>query len=260
MRKLTLLMALIILSAILAACGSSKEEEKNTVAEEELFNPEVEVKFEEEPLPLSEDTAIQAVVTSNNTPVEDADYVEFEIWNDAKGQDSSETIETEHKGEGVYEAVYTFEEAGTYQVIAHTQARNIHTMPQVEVQAGEKSEASDTHDDSHSHDEETDGHHDHGGGKYSVTLNSNEFTSGKKSELLTHIEKQGENFEGAEVSFEISSEQLNKHEFIAAQEQENGEYSAQYKFPSAGEYLINVHYVKQDEDIHGHKEINVQVN
>ncbi|WP_082235034.1 FixH family protein [Halobacillus massiliensis] len=243
---------LLIISIVLSACGTTENEEKNeTIAEDELFNPEVEVKFEEEPLPVGEEAAVQAVVTSNDTVIEDADYVKFEIWNDADGQDSSETIEAEHTGNGVYEISYSFEKPGNYQVIAHTQARNIHTMPQVEVQAGSDDEAA-----AHSHDNE-DQNHDHGEGEYSAALESEEYTSGESSELSALIERKNEAFNDAEVTFEIISDQLDKNEFIEAQEQESGKYSAQYEFPSAGDYTVNIHYEKPDEEIHGHKEIPV---
>ncbi|GGF24503.1 hypothetical protein GCM10010954_24250 [Halobacillus andaensis] len=246
---------IIFISIIfLAACGTSQDNESSSEEDEEIVQPEVEVVFEDEPLPVGEETSIQAIVTANNDPITDADYVEFEIWNDAQGEDESETIEAEHQEEGLYEINYSFDEDGTYQVIAHTQARNVHTMPQVEVQVGEEQS-------SHEHDMEEESRHDHDEKEFTVHFMKDEdFSSNEDSELMTHIEQDGEPFEEGEVSFEISSNQLDKHEFIDAEEVEPGAYRAAFEFPSTGDYLINVHYEKPEEDIHGHKEEEIIVN
>ncbi|MFG6149782.1 FixH family protein [Halobacillus sp. B23F22_1] len=248
---------LIIFTCIilLAACGTSQDNESASEEDTEIVQPEVEVVFEDEPLPISEETSIQAIVTADDEPIIDADYVEFEIWNEAEGEEESETIEAEHQEEGLYEIDYTFEESGTYQVIAHTQARDVHTMPQVEVQVGDKKQTG------HEHDMEEESNHDHGKNEFTVHLMKEEdFLSNEDSELLTHIEQDGKPFEEGEVSFEISSDHLDKHEFIDAEEGESGAYRAAFTFPSAGEYLINVHYEKPNEEIHGHKEEEISVN
>ncbi|MCP3030215.1 FixH family protein [Halobacillus sp. A1] len=253
MKKISLLSLLFFLT-FLAACGSSEEE--NSSNEEEMFQPEVEVNFEEEPLSVNEQASIQAIVTSNGEPVNDADYVEFEIWSDEEGEDESETIEAERVDEGQYETAYTFDTSGTYQVIAHTQARDVHTMPQVEVQVGEASEGES--DGEHSHSEDTE--HDHGSGEFTVHLMTAEnFTAEESSELMTHIQQNDSPFEKGEVTFEIRSDQLEKHEFVEAEEDEAGEYTADYEFPSEGEYVVNVHYEKPEEEIHGHKEESIEV-
>ncbi|MCP3029037.1 FixH family protein [Halobacillus sp. A5] len=247
-KKLLMLVCFIVLTA----CGTEEGNDSSSADEEEVVQPEVEVVFDEEPLPVDEETPIQAIVTADGEPVKDADYVEFEIWEDTEREDTSETLEAEHTEDGVYELMYEFEEDGTYQVIAHTQARDVHTMPQVEVQAGD--------DSSHEEDEHEEGSHAHEDGEFAVHLIQEELSSEENSELLAHIEQNGEPFEQGEVSFEISSDQLDKHEFIEAEEVEPGAYQAEFDFPAAGGYLINVHYEKPEEDIHGHKEEEVKVD
>ncbi|MFC7063901.1 FixH family protein [Halobacillus seohaensis] len=244
----------ILFIIILSACGTSETDDNSTPSDEvEVIQPNVEVNFENEPLPIGEETPIQAIVTGNEEPITDADYVEFEIWSEAEGEEQSETLEAKHTEEGVYEIMYTFKASGTYQVIAHTQARNVHTMPQTEVQVGPK----DEDEDQHEHGENST---DSDSGEFTVHMVTNkDFVATEESKLTTHIEQKKAPFENAEVKFEISSDQLDKHEFIEASEEQAGQYSTTFEFPSPGKYMVNVHYEKPDEDIHGHKEQPVEV-
>ncbi|WP_159462225.1 FixH family protein [Halobacillus sp. Marseille-P3879] len=248
-KKLFIVLGIIFLTA----CGTNENNDSSSPETEEVIQPEVEVVFEEEPLPVDEKTPVQAIVTAEGEPIEDAEYVDFEIWNEAEGEEASETIEADYTEDGAYEIMYNFKDEGTYQVIAHTQAKGVHTMPQVEVQAG------DSH--SHEHGEDAEGSHDHGDGEFTVHLvQEEEFSSEEEAELTTHIEQNGEPFESGEISFEISSSQLDKNEFIEAEEVEPGAYQADFDFPESGDYLINIHYEKPQEEIHGHKEEEIQVN
>ncbi|KHE69049.1 FixH family protein [Halobacillus sp. BBL2006] len=267
MKRLTATILFIFLILFLAACGSSDQEQgaaqEDESSAESLTPPEVEVQFKEQPLPVNEETVIQAVVIQGDEKVKDAEYVEFEIWNDADGEDSSEKVKASHTKDGVYEAAYTFEKAGTYQVIAHTQVGDLHTMPQKEVTVGkEKDQAAkeDTTGEDSSHDSgESDGY-SHGNKEFMVHLMTDQiFKTGEESTLTAHVSQMESPFEDAMVRFEISSDQMERHAFIDAEEFEPGEYKATYTFPSAGDYTINVHYEKPDKEIHGHKEETIEV-
>lgn len=45
-------------------------------------------------------------------------------------------LEGKHKGKGVYAVEKTFETDGVYHIIAHTNAREMHVMPEVKVAVG----------------------------------------------------------------------------------------------------------------------------
>ncbi|WP_079526546.1 FixH family protein [Halobacillus hunanensis] len=264
MKKLANIIVFFGLILILTACGSSTEneasEDSSTNSSKEPVMPEVEVQFQEEPLPLKEETVIQAVVTKGEEKVTDAESVEFEIWHSEAGQEQSHMVKAEHTSGGVYEAGYTFEKPGTYVVIAHTQTSTMHVMPQVEVEVAGKE--ADKKEDSHGHGGEGESAqgHSHGNSAFMVHfMNDHEFKTAEESTLTTHINHKEEPFENAMVKFEISSDQLDKHKYVPAEEKNPGEYTAAYTFPSEGEYTVTIHYEKPDQEIHGHQEETVQV-
>ncbi|MEC3883831.1 FixH family protein [Halobacillus sp. HZG1] len=240
----------IIFLLVISACSSNNNEQDSTAAEENnkvAEIPEVQVNFEHEPLPANDDTTIQAIVTQGGEPVPDAEYVEFEIWYSEEGQDSSDTIKAKHTEDGVYTINYSFDKEGTYQVIAHTQVGDLHTMPQNEVAVGQQAEASG---------------HDHGdsSGKFMVHLMTEQtFRAGETSTLTAHINHMEEPFSEALVRYEISSDLMEKHTYIDAEEEEPGEYTANYTFPETGSYTINIHYEKPAEEIHGHQKEMLEV-
>lgn len=240
----------IILLLVVSACSANNNEQDSSSAEESnkaAEVPEVQVEFEHEPLPVNKETTIQASVTQGGEPVPDAEYVKFEIWNSEDGQDSSETFKANHTESGVYTITHSFSKEGTYQVIAHTQVDDLHTMPQNEVAVGQQAEASG---------------HEHGdsSGKFMVHLMTEQtFKAGEASTLTTHINHMEEPFSEALVRYEISSDQMEKHFYIDAEEKEPGEYTANYTFPEPGSYTINIHYEKPAEDIHGHQKENIEV-
>jgi hypothetical protein len=122
MKKWLFLFGMLIV--ILAGCTSQKE------TEEEL--PFLDVKMvTEEKLPLNKEVEIACLVTYGDEKVTDADEVKFEIWKN--GTEDHEMLEGKHTGGGKYVIHKTFMEAGTYSIVAHVTARNMHNMPKVEV-------------------------------------------------------------------------------------------------------------------------------
>lgn len=264
MKKLLLLSFILLLSVIATACGTSSNEKEETQGSEGTEEnteekapeiPTVDVTFESDPLPVEEETTIQATVTQGGEPVEDAEYVDFEIWNKQDGKENSTTVESEHIGDGVYEITRTFEKAGMYEMLAHTQVGDLHTMPKKTVQVGEEMSMEDE-----SSEESSDHEHGHGNGKFMVHLmDKQDFKAEVQSDLITHVNKMEQPFKEAMVRFEIISDQLDKHEYVDAEETNPGEYTGSFTFPSAGSYTVKVHYEKPDEEIHGHQEIEVEV-
>lgn len=78
---------------------------------------------------LNESTTLSARVTQDAKAVDDADKVEFELWLD--GADH-ETIVGKVTKDGTYQIEKTFDKAGTYYVISHVTARDMHAMPKKE--------------------------------------------------------------------------------------------------------------------------------
>lgn len=242
MKKAAILLIFTII-VILTACStgdndSSQANEQNSEKSAEV--PEVEVEFEQDPLPTGKKTTIKALVTQGGEPVPDAEYVKFEIWKSDEEQETSQTIEAEHVEKGMYEIKHTFKKAGTYEVIAHTQVDSLHTMPQVQVDVGKAQEPSE-----HGHTEAS--------GKFMVHFMTEEpFKAGKESNLTVHINHMEEPFTDGLVKFEISSEELETPIFINAEEKELGEYTTAHTFKEPGTYTINIHYEKPEEEIHEH--------
>ena len=119
---------------VLAACSAEGGSGGNETGMEE--NPEDEMRTLEvdlqtpETASAEENVELTAHVHSNDEDVTDADQVQFEIL---QGEESLDMIEAEHSENGLYTIEYTFDEPGTYTVISHVDAFDLHTMPQKEI-------------------------------------------------------------------------------------------------------------------------------
>lgn len=113
---------------VLAACNGEEEMEQHEGHDQEGSDVavlEVELNMPED-VAAGDAVEISAHVTYDGEDETDADQVEFEILQDEESLDS---IVAEHTENGIYLIEYTFEEAGDYEVIAHTDAHSLHTMP-----------------------------------------------------------------------------------------------------------------------------------
>ncbi|GAB4074558.1 hypothetical protein GCM10028778_20610 [Barrientosiimonas marina] len=120
----------------LAACSSTNDDNANNSkndeeAEESLKPLEVEFLTKADAFHTGKEGTIKTKVTKGDENVADADEVQFEIWK-GENQDTSEKFEPENKGKGIYALKHTFNDKGTYKVIAHTTARDSHAMPKQE--------------------------------------------------------------------------------------------------------------------------------
>ncbi|MDQ0243032.1 ribosomal protein L21 [Bacillus fengqiuensis] len=125
--KKSILPALIGLMAILSGCG---EQEAQTEPEVKIVEVEI---LADEKGEVNETMPIEAKVTYGDELVEDAE-VTFELINGEK----KERIAAKGEGKGIYHIDKTFTEEGTYEVIAHTNAKSMHTMPKMHIQVGDK--------------------------------------------------------------------------------------------------------------------------
>lgn len=139
MKKIKLLSLLILALLVVSACGTKDNQNQ---AEKEL--PEfVEVKLTVTPEhgQANEPIIFEAKVTQGEENVEDADEVKFEIWraNDV----NHDKVKIEHAEDGIYRLEKSFAQEGTYYIISHVTARDMHTMPKKEFVIGTASEKED---------------------------------------------------------------------------------------------------------------------
>ena len=94
---------------------------------------DVLVEIDTQPIKIHDEVVIKAKIMQGQEVVTDATEVKFEIWRD--GDEEREMIEGEiHPEEEVYFINKIFHEPGLYYVIAHVTARNMHSMPKLELE------------------------------------------------------------------------------------------------------------------------------
>lgn len=125
MKKLLLTLAV---TAVLAVGCGAEDDSVDTLNSGEI---PVEIMVElltPEKLNVGEVTTLEVKVTQGGEVVNDADSVEFEVWESGL-RDEGTMIEGEFTEDGVYTAEYTFNHDGVYYMYAHTTARGMHIMP-----------------------------------------------------------------------------------------------------------------------------------
>ncbi|PZX04933.1 YtkA-like protein [Psychrobacillus insolitus] len=126
--------ALVMVTMTLVGCSDKQVTEVNSQQEGTLEEVMVEFQTPTE-LAVNEEVALSVKVTQGDEAVDDADSVEFEVWESGM-RDASEMIDGQLTEDGVYEAKYTFDHDGVYYMFAHTTARGLHVMPKQELTVG----------------------------------------------------------------------------------------------------------------------------
>ncbi|MBD3860152.1 FixH family protein [Bacillus sp. 28A-2] len=144
MRKM---MGIILMLALLSACGNSAANsdkgEVPELLEVKLTGPEQVEK--------NESVIVKAAVTYGDTPVDDADDVQFEVWKDGN-KDNSKMIQPKKENQGVYELHTAFKKDGLYIIQVHVTAKQQHNMPKTKIHVGDvKKERSSTEEKETSH-------------------------------------------------------------------------------------------------------------
>ncbi|WP_197089692.1 FixH family protein [Bacillus sp. SA1-12] len=251
MKNVIFIITCMICVLIISGCQESETHGAHQqTADEEVKAPKVEIQVKEH-VNKNETTPITATVYYGEDLVDDA-KVTFEI----KLGDESEKVDAKLADTGTYTAEYLFKEDGAYQVIAHTDVKDYHTMPVKEIQVGEGTSLKSTEDEHQNHQEtEADHHHD------DVTIQLEELTNVKAKEnipLQTTVNMEDQAFTKATVRFEIWKEGEEKHHYIDAEETATkGMYTSSYQFEAAGSYHIVIHVEKGE--IHSHKEALIEV-
>ncbi|MBS4216005.1 MULTISPECIES: FixH family protein [Neobacillus] len=150
---------LSILFLILAAsCG---KQENHNAANKPPQIIEVALTIKPEKAEPNKPVIFEAKVTQGKEAVEDADEVTFEIWRSK--DEKHEKINVKHAENGIYRLEKSFPTEGTYYVISHVTARDMHSMPKKDFVVGTPSEpedpnASHSNMDMKGHDNSTNGH------------------------------------------------------------------------------------------------------
>lgn len=141
MKKMIFALLVLLLGVgILTACSQDEDEV------EPLFI-EVDLSISPEKGEVHEPVTFEAKVTYGEENVTDADEVLFEIWR--AHDENHEKIEVKHAEDGIYRLEQTFEQEGTYYIISHVTARDMHNMPKKEFVIGEPSEPEEEASSSH---------------------------------------------------------------------------------------------------------------
>jgi|SRR5699024_4949192 len=130
MKRVISIAMIVFAISVLAACGGENSNESS----EELLSLDVEF-IVPESVEAGETVELKAEVTYGDEAETDAS-VEFEVW-ETGDEENSDKLEAENHGDGTYTAEYTFDQDGVFEMYAHTDAQNLHTMPKKEIVVGE---------------------------------------------------------------------------------------------------------------------------
>ncbi|WP_338469531.1 FixH family protein [Niallia sp. XMNu-256] len=132
-RRKRFYLLIFILTGFLVACSEQKE-----VVDKAPAFLDVQISIQPEQGQVNEPVTFEAKVTYGEKEVTDADSVVFEIWRSK--DDNHEKIEVEHTKSGIYQLKKSFNEEGTYYIVAHVTAEDMHNMPKKEFVIGQPSE------------------------------------------------------------------------------------------------------------------------
>ncbi|ARD47295.1 hypothetical protein SporoP37_03530 [Sporosarcina sp. P37] len=249
MKRFGMLVMSTAMITALAGCGQKEEVPTEAALPEPI---EVELTVPEQ-ANANEPVTLTTLVTQGDEKVEDASEVEYEIWEEGKKEDSIH-VETTNDKEGIYSAETTFETDGMYHVQVHVTARDMHVMPEKQIQIGESAQHSDGHESAQEGQ-----HNEHSHGAEGLSLHfvqPKDATATAETELMTHAQLEGTALENTQVRYEVIDADK-KTKWVDTDETKPGEYTGKYQFPKAGSYQVIIHV--ENEDIHEHEEYTVEV-
>jgi hypothetical protein len=250
MKRYIIFILILFFAVIMVGCSKEDEESKLEIIEVDFTVPET--------AQPGETVQLKALVTYGEEAVKDAE-VTFEVWEQGK-EEESQKYEANNHEDGTYTTEVTFEHEGIYEMYAHTDAKDMHTMPKAMITIGNPSEQEEeqgshhedgNHDDAHSHGEHTEGFVLH-------FVEPKHISAGNEVELVTHLELDGTPLENARVRYEISNDK-DEQNWVETNESKAGEYVGKHIFETPGTYNLKVH-VENDEGLHEHKEYEIIVH
>ncbi|WCN39315.1 FixH family protein [Aneurinibacillus uraniidurans] len=116
---------LVFLLVALVGCSANNTQKPSANAEP----APIEVEFQTKTwAPKVGDTlTFKLVVTQNGQPLDKPDDVYIELWKD-KQRENHETVKPKKIGAGLYELTQTYKEPGTYYLMYHVEAGEVHEM------------------------------------------------------------------------------------------------------------------------------------
>lgn len=113
-----------MLLLIMTACSEEEKADDDVpqIVEVEILLPE--------DISVGEAVTLSSYISQGGEDVNDADDVTFEIWEESASDEDHDRILAEFDQDGTYSISYTFETAGTYHIISHVNAREMHVMPE----------------------------------------------------------------------------------------------------------------------------------
>jgi len=241
MKKIWALPAILFVG-ILAACNG------NTGDSDALTTLDVDFQLPES-ADVNETVELKAIVTYGDEKVTDGE-VEFEYW-EKNDEDNSTRVEGVNNGDGTYTAEVSFDHDGIFELYAHTDAKDLHTMPLESITIGEGGEYDEEDDDTDSA-EHTEG--------FSMDFTEPEYVAaGEQSLLSVKLQMDGAPFEGASVRYEIWQGDSDDHDWVDAEEINEGEYTGTYMFDEPGTYTVHIH-AEDDDGLHEHEQYDIEVS
>ncbi len=104
-----------------------QQEEQVAVCQDPLIPIEVDFQITPENIEPASEVLFEAVVTHDNLPIENAQQVDFEIW-EHNNSDYHHNVEATEIGEGRYTIPWTFDSEGVYYAYYHVTACEMHRM------------------------------------------------------------------------------------------------------------------------------------
>jgi len=200
---------------------------------------------------VQETTTFAVTVTQDGKPVPDARDVSFEIWKE--GEQHRSKLPGAHLQNGVYTAQTALAEPGTYTVMYHVTARDLHSMNQKTFTVtGVQPEAAEPPGDAHGTE------HHHGTGVEFHFHPDGHAVANKPVRWSVQLRSGNQALDKAHVQFEYWKQGEAHHQFIDVVEDPAGTYTATVTLASSGTYVVKVHVEKGS--IHDHKEFQVSVS
>ncbi len=189
---------------LISGCGTTEEKQESNSTVDEFVPISVDISIYPSPIEVNKEVTFEATVIQGNEKVVDASDVEFEIWKE--GEENHEKIKSEQQEDGIYSIKKTFADIGTYHVIAHVTARDMHTMPQRDFDVVNLSAMHTESDAETDHQQQAaDGDHHHGTNLL-IHFMSEDLKVNEESKLQAHITYKEAPLLGARVRFEVWSE------------------------------------------------------
>ena len=129
-----LFVSIVAVSLLFGCSSNDKANTKNEPVDVEALEVKVHI-LTPEKVAVNEQIDFAVHVTQNNENVNDAQSVQFEVWESGYREDG-QMIDAKLDGDGVYKATYTFDHDGVYYMFAHTTARELHVMPKQQIIVG----------------------------------------------------------------------------------------------------------------------------